>query len=72
MDENKGQVQTEPSQEPVLTITVDHVSSKAVEDPLQVGFTFIIKGHVYRVYEVRPRGRKFVKFMGMAKAVSHG
>jgi hypothetical protein len=56
MDENK-----------VLKITVDRISSKAVEDPLQVGFTFVIDGFVYQVYEVRKRGsRKFVKLLGKA------
>lgn len=72
MDENKGQVTTEPMKEPKLMISVEKVSSKVIEDPLQKGFTFIIKGHVYQVYEVRPRGRKFVKFMGMVREVKHG
>lgn len=68
MDENKGEViKTESDETPVLKISVNKVSSKAVNDPLQPGFTFIINGYVYQVYEVRSRGRKFIKFMGVQR-----
>jgi hypothetical protein len=52
-----------------LQITVDKVSSREVNHPMhQVGFTFIISGWVYQVYEVRDRGnRVFVKCKGKAR-----
>lgn len=68
MDENKGQVEnTESHETPALKIAVNKVSSKAINDPLQVGFTFIINGFVYHVYETRSRGRKFIKFVGVQR-----
>lgn len=59
-------------QDNVLKVSLQKISSKAVNDPIQKGFTFIINGHVYQCYDVRDRGRKFIKFLGLVKEASHG